>query len=334
MRTCAAVAFAAALAFVPGGASAEAIKVGSIPVAGSATPYLAQAKGYFAAEGVPAEVISFDAAQPVAVAVVAGSLDFGVAALTAGFFNLAAQGQLQIIAGGAHEYPGFHLQAYLASAHAYDSGMKTLKDLPGHSFAVTGMGAPPIYVIGGRAAPKYGFDFKSIRFVSVTTLSNIVSSLAGGQVDASLSSLTAALPPLIEKGEVKLMGWSGDETPWQYGAVFASTKTVSERPETVERFLRAYRKATHDYHEAFTGEQETRRDGPSAPEVLSLMAQAMHQSVDEIKVALPYFDADARLDVKDVLNQVSWYRSQSLVKGPVEGEAMIAKRFIIALPEH
>ena len=108
---------------------------------------------------------------------------------------------------------------------------------------------------------------------------------------------------------------------------------MSERPDTVERFLRAYRKATRAYHDAFTGAGETRRDGLAAPQMLELLAKSMNQPVDEIKAALPYFDADARLDVKDVLNQDRWYRSQGLVKGPVEGEAMIARHYVIPLPE-
>jgi NitT/TauT family transport system substrate-binding protein len=331
MRLLALAALAAMLA--PLCAGAESIKVGSVPVGGSSTPYLAQAEGYFAAEGVPAELVSFDAAQPVAVAVVAGSIDFGITALTAGFYNLAAHGQLQIIAAAAHEYPGFHLQAYLTSAKADAAGLKSLKDLPGHAFAVTGIGGPPIYVVGALATAKYGFDIKSIRFVPVSTLSNIVTSLAGGQVDATLTSLTASMPPLIERGEVKLMVWSGDVTPWQYGAVFTSTKMARERPDTVERFLRAYRKATRDYHDAFTGPGESRRDGPTAPQVLELLAKSMNQPPEEIKASLPYFDADARLDVKDVLKQVAWYRAQGLVKGPVEGDAMIAARYVIPLPE-
>lgn len=312
---------------------AEPIKVGVTAVAGLAAPYIAEERGYFTAEGVPATLIPFDSTATQAVAVVSGDVDFGVTALAAAVYNLASQGELQIIAAAAHEYPGFRIQGIFASGRAYEAGLKSLKDLPGHSFAVTGMSGPPVYVVGGLVAAKYGFDVKSIQFVSVESIPNVATSLIGGRVDAGGTSPTAALVPFIESGAVKVLAWVGDETPWQYGGVMASPRTVKERPDTVARFLRAYRQAMRDYHDAVAGPDEKRRDGPTTSAVLALVAKATHQSLDQLNLAIPYVDADARLDVKDVLRQVAWYRSQGLVKGKVETEAMIDQRDVIALPE-
>src|ERR1700684_4094317 len=124
-----------ACALIAGAADAEPIKVGVVRVAAFAPLYIAQERGYFAAEGVPAEIVTFDAAQPVAVAAVAGSTDFGVAALTAGFYNLAGSGALKIIGAAASEQPGFQNQAYLVSTRAPGAAdLQSIKDLPGHSF--------------------------------------------------------------------------------------------------------------------------------------------------------------------------------------------------------
>jgi NitT/TauT family transport system substrate-binding protein len=314
-------------------AKAEPIKVGTLAVAGLAAPFIAQERGYFASAGVPAELVLFDAAQPVAVAVVAGAIDFGVAAATAGLYNLAAQGELRIIAAAAHEFPGFQIQAFLAATRAGATGVKSLKDLPGHSFAVTGMGAPPVYVVGSLVAAKYGFDYRSIKFVSMSTIPNVVSAIAGGQVDATVSSLTTQLAPLVQRRDVRLLGWVGDETPWQYGVVITSTKTADTRRPTVERFLAAYRKAARDYHDAFTGAGEKRQDGPTAPDILAILSKHIHQSVAEIRLAIPYLDANARLDAKDVRRQVDWYKSQGLVKGPVEADAMIDMHYVVPAPD-
>jgi hypothetical protein len=38
--------------------------------------------------------------------------------------------------------------------------------------------------------------------------------------------------------------------------------------------------------------------------------------------------------VEDVLRQIDWYKSQGMLKGPVDGDAIIDKRYVIALPEH
>jgi NitT/TauT family transport system substrate-binding protein len=312
---------------------AEEIKIGVTPVAGLAAPYIAQERGYFAAEGVPATLVPFDSTATQAVAVVSGDIDFGVTALAAAVYNLASQGELQLIAAAAHEYPGFRIQGIFASGRAYAAGLRSLKDLPGHTFAVTGMSGPPVYVVGSLVAAKYGFDLKTIQFVPVETIPNVATAIIGGRVDATGTSLTASLAPVVERGDVKLLAWVGDETPWQFGGVMAATRTVRERPDTVMRFLRAYRKATRDYHDAVAGPDGKPREGPTTAAVLALVAQSTHQSVDQLKLAIPYVDADARLDVKDVLRQVAWYRSQGMVKGPVEAEAMIDTRDVIPLPD-
>ena len=67
---CAAMISLAALA--PAGA-AETIKIGIGPVTGVGPVFLAQDRGYFAAENLDADAISFDAAQQVAQGVVSGA---------------------------------------------------------------------------------------------------------------------------------------------------------------------------------------------------------------------------------------------------------------------
>jgi NitT/TauT family transport system substrate-binding protein len=322
-----------ALLLGAGSAAAENIKVGVVAVGAFAPVYVAQERGYFAAEGVPAELVVFDAAQPVAVATVSGAIDFGVAAVTAGFYNLAGQGELKIIAAAAHEYPGFQIQAYLVSKRAWDAGLRSLKDLPGHSFALTGVGAPPAYVVGSLVATKYHFDYKSIRVVPLQTIPNINTSITGGQTDFTCVSMTSGIVPLIERGDIKLMGWVGDETPWQFGVAFTATKTADNRKATVEKFLRAYRKGAKEYHDAFTGPDGKRKDGPQAAAMLAILAKYTKQTVEQVKLSVPFLDAEARLDVKDVVNQVSWYKSQGLVKGQFEGASLIDRRYVAAMPE-
>ena len=255
-------------------AMAEPIKIGVVGVNAFAPIYVAQERGYFAAEGVPAELVYFDAAAPVAVATVSGAIDFGVAAVTGAFYNLAGQGELRLIAGAAHEAPGFRLQALLASRHAWDGGLRSVKDLGGHSFGVTTKAAPPIYVVGAILAAKYGFDFKSIEVLSLQTIPNIVTALTGGKADFSAVSMTPGMLPLLDRGDIKLIGWVGDEAPWQFGIVFTGTHAADTRRDTVERFLRAYRKGARDYHDATTspdGKQasgrKSRRDDPDPRQI-------------------------------------------------------------------
>src|SRR5512146_981023 len=82
-------------------AAAEDVKIGFIKVTALAPVMVAQAKGYFAAEGLNAEIVPFDAPVPVAQAVVSGAVDFGTTGPSGAFYNLAGQGALHILAGMA-----------------------------------------------------------------------------------------------------------------------------------------------------------------------------------------------------------------------------------------
>src|SRR5258708_40213757 len=101
--------------------------------------------------------------------------------------------------------------------------------------------------------------------VPLQSLRNMVWALTGGQVDAALVPATAALP-MVERGEARLLGWVGDETPWQLGAIFTAPKTIAERRALLEKFLRAYQKGAQDFHDAFltTGPDGKPVDGAAA----------------------------------------------------------------------
>lgn len=311
-----------------GCAAAEGIKVGAVRSTTGAPLYIAQERGYFVDEGIPAELIYFESSEPIAVAAAADSVDFGFTTPTAGLYSLAGQGALRIIAGGAREAPGFHFFAYLASSRAYQSGLKSLTDLPGHSVALAQIGSPQHYILG-LLADKDRFDLKTLRLQSVQSPRNALSAVVSGQADATVRSMAPSIPELIQRGDIKLLGWAGDETPSQLAVGFAATKTADQRSDTVARFLRAFRKGARDYHDAFTGAEETRQDGPTASAVWAIIAKYVGLSAADVKLGVPYIDADGQLDVKDILHQIAWYKSQGMVKPEVDGSKIIDKHFVV-----
>jgi ABC-type nitrate/sulfonate/bicarbonate transport system substrate-binding protein len=95
----------------------------------------------------------------------------------------------------------------------------------------------------------------------------------------------------------------------QTGATIARA-AITNNKDLVERFLRVFRKGTAEYRAAFTGPDETRADGPTAPEVYAILAKYLGQPLDTIKLGVGYIAPDAQLDVNDVLHQIAWYKSQ------------------------
>ena len=329
-RWAAALSVLSALAFASSIATAERIKIGAQKVAGGPL-YIAAAKGYYAAEGLEPDYVFFEAGEPIAVAAASGSIDFGVAGLTGGLYSLAGQGALRLIAGQTHEVPSFRANTVAASNRAYEAGLKSVKDLAGHSVAITQIGSSFHYDLG-LLADKYHFDLKSIRLMPLQTNPNAVAAAVGGSADAVVTVAGYVLPA-IQRGDVKLLAFIGDETPWQLTAAFTATKTANEQRDKVERFLRALRKATRDYHDAFTGADGKRQDQASAPEILEILAKYTGQSPDILKLGLGYMDREARLDVKDVLHQIAWYRAQGMLKGDFDAASVMDKRYVVPLPE-
>ena len=311
-------------------ASAEHLKIGVLRLGQAGPVFIAQDKGYFAAEGLDTEVVLFDAAQPIAVAVASGDLAFGATALTAGLYSLGGQGALRIVAGMNRYHPGFHSVAYLVANRAWDAGLNSFKDFGAHSVAVTQIGSGYHYSLALITA-KYGVDLKSMRVMPVQTMPNIASALIGNQTDAALLATTPATP-LLERHDAHLLGWVDDETPWQNGAVFVATKTATERRDLVEKFLRAFRKGTRDYHDAYTGPGEKPMAGPNIKEVAGFIAKYTGEPIETAMKGDAYVDAEARLDVKDVLHQIDWYIGEGMLKGPIDGATLIDKSYVILLP--
>src|SRR3978361_1824453 len=135
---------------------------------------------------------------------------------------------------------------YLPTNNAYAAGLKTPKDLAGKRVAVTQTGSSFHYSLG-LLADKYGFKLGDVKVLPLQSLSNAAAALKGETVDAALLPVSTARK-LMDDGGAKLLGWVGEETPWQLGAVFASTKTLTDKP-LGKKILAALARADREYHD-------------------------------------------------------------------------------------
>jgi NitT/TauT family transport system substrate-binding protein len=165
--------------------------------------------------------------------------------------------------------------------------------------------------------------------VPLQSIPNMVSALKGAQVDAALIPATVALP-MVARGDAKLLGWVGDETPWQLGALFAAPKTIASHRAVLEKFIAAYQQGAHDFYAAFLekGADGKPKEGAEAPALLAIIAKHTQQSAEQIRAGIPYIDPEARLLVQDIHHQVAWYQAQGLVDKSVDAKAVLDLSFV------
>ncbi len=264
-------------------------KIGVLRLSSSAPVFIAQDKGYFREAGLDIELKFFDAAQPIAVATTSGDVDFGITAFTAGLYNLAGKGTLKVIGGMSREKAGYPLIGYFAGNNAYAAGLKTPKDLAGKRIAVTQVGSSFHYSIG-ILADKYGFRLADVKIVPLQSLSNAAAALKGETVDAALLPVSTARK-LMDDGGAKLLGWVGDETPWQLGAVFASPKSLANKA-LVTRLLTALERADREYHDVILASV---KDGKAAindktKPLLEIIAKYTNLPVEQVVGNCAYID--------------------------------------------
>jgi len=154
--------------------------------------------------------------------------------------------------------------------------------------------------------------------------------LKGETVDAALLPVSTART-LMDADGAKLLGWVGDETPWQLGAVFASPKTLANKP-LVTKLLGALARADREYHDvilaAVTGGKAPIND--TTKPLLEIIAKYTNLPVEQVVGNCAYIDPDGKLDVKNVGNQITWLQEQGFVDKGFDADAIIAKDFVKA----
>jgi NitT/TauT family transport system substrate-binding protein len=308
-------------------ASAEKITVSATRTTGSAGAYIAQAKGYFAQEGLEVDFAFFNAAQPVALAVASGDAVIGLTGLTAALYNMGAKQALKIIAGGSSEQAGYSNSAFVVSNESFAKGLRTPKDLGAvKNFGLTQIGSSYHYVMI-RLAAKYGFNLSVIKLLPLQSFANVLSATIGNQVDAGLLQSNIALPA-VHAGRVKIIGWAGDEVFRQSTGIFTLSNVTRTRRDMLERFLRAYIKGSTEYDQAFQQGSKDPALETKREELLKIITEYSQLPKEQVMEAVSFIDPAARLDVDDVRTQIASWKGLGMVDAAVEADGMIDLSFL------
>jgi NitT/TauT family transport system substrate-binding protein len=314
--------------------AADRVSVGVLRFVSSGALFLGLEQGHFTAEGIDVDLKFFEAAQPIAVAVASGDLQFGLTGITGGSLNLAGKGGLKFIASQGAEKKGFVGNMLVASNKAAAAGLTSFDKLAGASVAITQVGSTFHYQLGQIAAAK-GFDLHKITMKPLQSIPNMVAAVKTGQVDAAILPPHIA-GPMVAAGEVTAIGPLSDVADYQYGALLAAPKLLTEKRDMVVRFVNAYRKGLHDYNAALfrtdaSGKRivdDTARQAAAKIGHYVYPADAPDDAARKVIASAPFCDPSGKLDPAGIAEQVAWYKSERLVDPTLDAQAILDLSFV------
>ena len=305
-----------------GAGAAARVRVGVLKLTSSAVVFLGAEKGYFKEFGVEPELVYFQAAQPIAVALASGDVDVGATGLTAGLYNIVAGGvRIWIVADKGREWPDHNLTALVVRKDLYDAGARSLRDLKGKKIGITQVGSTFHYNIG-RYLEKEGMAQGDVELVPLQALPALNDALAARRVDA-----VATAEPFVSRLEAAVAGvtivQTGDTFPWQIATMMYSARFAKDRAHAVA-FMKGYVKASRHYFDAVVAN----KSGPAYEEIVALTARYTGASPELIRKGFPYQDRDGRLLPGDVGRQLVWWHQQNLVKTPLAEKDIVDESFL------
>ncbi len=93
---------------------------------------------------------------------------------------------------------------------------------------VTQVGSSFHYSLG-LLADKYGFKLADVKVAAAAVAVERRRRAEGRNPSMPRCCRSRPRASLMDSGGAKFLGWVGDETPWQLGAVFASPKTLTNK---------------------------------------------------------------------------------------------------------
>lgn len=310
--------------------AADKIKLGALRLTSHSGAFVAFENGYFAAEDLDVELIFFQAAAPMAIAMAAGDIDFGVTAITGGLINLADKGAIKVIGGALVEEPGVDGQKILVSNAAFEAGVTSPDKLAGRSFGITQTGSSFHYMISQIAA-KEGFSMDAVSLKPLQKVGVIIGALKSGQIDA-WSIVPHIAKGLDGSGGARIIGDVADYIDdYQVTAIFTTTSNATDRRDVTERFLRAYSRGIADFNAAMVD----KKGGDAAVETTTrLIHNYVYTDRPYEKAAPPIIagsmrlQPNARLNLGSVAHQLEWFQAEGLVGADITLDRLVDTSYV------
>ena len=285
-----ACAFGLALALSAAGARAEGtpdtVLLALTPSLANTPLYVAQARGYFTAEGIVDDSSNFRGGNDVVSALATGQVDANLGAISAGFFNAANRGLDMRVVASLGINPEVCATPLVVRKDLVENGtIRSGADLKGRMVAVNTPGGPVEYFLS-VILERHGMTLKDVDEVTLG-FPEMLAALSNKGVSAALISAPFSTYALQKGDGVVLPSEAKVGAGEMSTAVLFSGRFLRERPAVAERFLRAM----------IRGARDVQGEKLKSPEVVAILSAATKVPADVIAAGVSQvFDPDLAID--------------------------------------
>jgi len=320
-------ATAAAGLAAPAIAQNRKVVVGALRFTSHSGTFVGVERGHFAAAGLDVELKFFQAAQPMAVAIASGDVDYAVTAISGGLISLAGKGAIKVIGGALSEEEGIDGQKILASNAAFDAGLTTPAGLDGKTYGMTTAGSS-FHYMGSKVAAAEGV---SVKFKPLQKVGAIIGALKSGQIDA-WSIVPHIAKPLAGGGAIKIIGNISDYLPnYQVTTVFTSANNAANERDMTQNFIAGFSNGVDDYAAAMID-----KSGGDAGvnDMVDLIHKYVYADRPREKAAPSIINgtmrlnAGASLNIASVRDQLDWFIAEGLVDDTITMDTLVDASYV------
>jgi len=294
--------------------AADKVSLGLIGSISDAPFFVAQAKGYFAEEGIELDTSKFDSAARMVAPLGSGDLQVGAGAVSAGLYNAIERGiKIKIVADKARNSPGNSYSAITVRKALVDEGkVKSFADFRGLKVAAAGPGISDLSTIN-QALKSGGLNYSDVEIVYLG-MGQHAAAFANGAIDAALDAEPFATGVVRQGGAVKFATIASFYPNQQTSVVLFSEKFLQNQA-VATRFLRAYLKGCRYYN---TGVIDGKYSGERGDEIVSILAKYSNVNDPAFlrSISPSAVDANGQVDMNSLRTDLDFFVAQGWVKDP------------------
>jgi NitT/TauT family transport system substrate-binding protein len=291
--------------------AAEPVAAGIVNTLSDVGFFVAEAKGYFADEGLDVTLTTFRAAGAMISPLGSGDLDVGAGSVTAGIFNANERDiPIRIVADKGRNAPEQSYQSILLRRELADK-VKTYADFKGLRVAVPTIGSMGEQSVFNEVMKLGGLTYADCEKVFIG-IADQIPAFKNGAIDATVLSEPLASVTVKQETAVRFAP-VGKVYPYQQAAVvYFGAAFATKRPAVAKRFMKAYVRGVRSYTDALVG---GRIAGPTADDIIAAITRhSLTKDAALIRNSVAAaVDTDGQVNVAGLEKDLAFAKSLGLV---------------------